>query len=250
MPLKLVFPSSDRPQLLLDAGRYRVGSDPASEVLLSAEGAPALQCELLVGPHGVQLSIPPSQQVMVNGRAVDGLIALRSGDTIACAGERIRLVSAANNAPAGTAAPRAGDDIGATMVRPVVPRFVLRGMSGEQFGRNYPLPASVVVGRAEESTLHLPHDGISRQHARLTPANDEVLLEDLGSANGTWLNGKRINHAQARDGDEIRFDTQRFQLVAPGQARLPAPAPSRRARAYWPWVAALVLIGIAAALLR
>ena len=116
------------------------------------------------------------------------------------------------------------------MVRPVLPKFVLRGLSGQQFGRSHPLQASMLVGRADDANLCLPLESISRQHARLTPADDEVLVEDLGSANGTWINGKRISRGQAKHGDEIRFDKERFQLVVPGQV---APPPKNEgARPY------------------
>ena len=55
-------------------------------------------------------------------------------------------------------------------------------------------------------------------HARLLPTDEGVLLEDLGSTNGTFLNGKRVLRGEAHIGDEIGFDTLRFRLLAPGQA--------------------------------
>ena len=71
--------------------------------------------------------------------------------------------------------------------------------------------------------------------------------QDLGSANGTWLNGKRVTRAQAVHGDELRFDTQRFQLLMPGQP-LQAKAIKTPPRHRWPWliVAALALAAGAA----
>ena len=65
-------------------------------------------------------------------------------------------------------------------------------------------------------------------------AGDEVLVEDLGSANGTWINGKRISRGQARHGDEIRFDKERFQLVVPGQ--VVASPKTRGVRADRRWI--------------
>ena len=102
------------------------------------------------------------------------------------------------------------------------------------------LPVHAGIVASSTGHMRIAQDGISRLHARLTPAGDEVLLEDMGSANGTWLNGKRITRAQAVHGDEIRFDTQRFQLLMPGQpvrAKAEgAPVASRR-----PWLVAMVL---------
>lgn len=254
MMMKLVFPGGDRPQMLLDQGVYRIGSAADADVALAADGIEPLHCELQVGAQGVQMRVPTGIRVLVNDRPVDGLIALRADDTLGLASTRIRLLDAA--AEAGNAATAAGyadaAETNATMVRPVVPKFALRGLSGEQFGRSFPLHASLTIGRADEAGLRIPLESISRLHARLTPAGDEVLLEDLGSANGTWLNGKRISRAQAVHGDEIRFDTQRFQLLMPGQP-LQVPVASEPAGRRWPWLVLALLVaaaGVAAWVLR
>lgn len=246
--MKLVFPAGDRPQLLLDQGLYRIGSASDAEVALSGEGIEALHCELQVGEKGVQMRVPNGIRVLVNDRPVEGVIALRTDDTLGLASTRIRLLDAGNgNACAGRTEPAGrGDDINATMVRPVVPKFALRGLSGEQFGRSFPLHASLTVGRADDAGLRINLDSISRQHARLTPAGDEVLVEDLGSANGTWINGKRVSRAQAAHGDEIRFDTQRFQLLVPGQP-VRAATETPQASARWPWLLGVVLLVAAGA---
>lgn len=256
MMMKLVFPAGDRPQLLLGQGVHRIGSAGEAEVSLPASDDVApLHCELQVGPQGVQLRVPPGLRVFVNERPVDGLIALRAEDTIGVGGARMRLlpVAAGDGAAAGVAA-RGEAAVGATMVRPVLPKFVLRGLSGHLFGRTVPLQASVCVGRADDAGLRIPMEGVSRQHARLTPAGDEVLVEDLGSANGTWLNGRRVTRAQAVHGDELRFDTQRFQLLVPGEP-LPRAASASgegvgRGRA-WQWaLAGVVVVALLVWLLR
>ena len=251
MMMKLVFPAGDRPQMLLDQGVYRIGSGVDADVTLHADGIEPLHCELQVGAQGVQMRVPNGIRVLVNERPVDGLIALRADDTLGIAATRIRLLDVASEAKHAAPAARSEDasDINATMVRPVVPRFALRGLSGEQFGRSFPLHASLTIGRADDAGLRIPLDSISRMHARLTPAGDEVLVEDLGSSNGTWLNGKRITRARAVHGDEIRFDTQRFQLLVPGQTlqATRASAPSRWRP--WAWLAgALVVAAIVVAI--
>ena len=253
--MKLVFPAGDRPQMLLDQGVYRIGSSVDAEVALHADGIEPLHCELQVGSQGVQMRVPNGIRVLVNDRPVDGLIALRADDTLGIAATRIRLLDAANEVKSSAPAARSEDagDMNATMVRPVVPKFALRGVSGEQFGRSFPLHASLSIGRADDAGLRIPLDSISRLHARLTPAGDEVLVEDLGSSNGTWLNGKRITRARAVHGDEIRFDTQRFQLLVPGRALQAKPAlePSRwRHRALLAGGLVIVGIVVAVALLR
>lgn len=245
MTMKLVFPGSERAQMLLEERLYTVGSDADADIVLANAGTAPVHCELAVSAQGVQLRVPEGHHVVVNERPVTGLMALRPGDTLTCASTRIRLVKiwvTEPGQPSALTEPAA--PVQATMVRPVLPKFVLRGMSGEQFGRSHPLQTSMLVGRAEDASLCLPLEGISRQHARLTPAGDEVLVEDLGSANGTWLNGKRISRAPARHGDEIRFDTERFQLVVPGHTAAPPASQAARRR---PRVALLIAALIASA---
>jgi len=242
--MKLVFPDGDRPQMLLEQRVYRIGSAPDADVALVAEGLEPLHCELQVGAQGVQVRVPNGIRVLVNGRPVEGLIALRAGDTLGLAAARIRLLdAAAEGATASPAAMRSpeGGDRNATVVRPVLPKFVLRGLSGDHFGRSYPLQASLTIGRADDvPACALPSTafrGCMRGSRR--PAT-RYWLEDLGSANGTWLNGKRITRAPAVHGDEIRVDTQRFQLLMPGQpmrAKVAGTSVPNR----WPWPAVMLL---------
>jgi pSer/pThr/pTyr-binding forkhead associated (FHA) protein len=96
----------------------------------------------------------------------------------------------------------------------------------------------------------MDESGLSRQHARLVPTNTGVQVEDLGSTNGSFINGKRVQHGFAAPGDEIGFDTLRFRLTAPGQQPEPAAAAVaaasvRRGVSPWWWVA-MAAAGLAA----
>jgi hypothetical protein len=247
--MKLVFQGGEHPQFALPEGSSSIGSALDADIPLGHDGIEPLHCELMVGAHGVRLRVPAGVRVRVNDRPVDGLIALRENDVLGLADVRIRLVDAGDDAlRAGTAPGRdERSELNATMVRPVVPRFALRGVSGSMFGRSFAVQASLTVGRAEDAGLRIALDSISRQHARLTPAGNEVLVEDLGSANGTWINGKRITRASASHGDEISFDKERFQLLVPGQPVEVPKRPRRPVAARWPWVLAALLSGAALA---
>lgn len=63
-----------------------------------------------------------------------------------------------------------------------------------------------VIGRGADATIRIDSGGVSRHHARVTVSPQGVRLEDLGSKNGTFLRGERIDAPQMlRDGDEIRL---------------------------------------------
>ena len=91
----------------------------------------------------------------------------------------------------------------APRVPPARPRLVLPSTAGAPV-REHPLVASVtVIGRGAEADLRLADTGVSRAHAEVRLDGPEVRLTDLGSTNGTLVNGRRISAAVLVDGDRI-----------------------------------------------
>lgn len=77
---------------------------------------------------------------------------------------------------------------------------------GPNVGMVYPLPQSgvVVIGRHSDNSITIDHPTVSRRHAQLSIQNGLIALSDLGSANGTWVNGNRISSVvNIRPGDQI-----------------------------------------------
>ncbi len=66
-------------------------------------------------------------------------------------------------------------------------------------------PSSVVFGRASDCDVSIPEASVSSRHARLFWEGSELRFEDLGSANGTWLDGERTERGPVRVGADIRF---------------------------------------------
>lgn len=94
-----------------------------------------------------------------------------------------------------------GDAVGS----PVEPSPVKRWVIFEQ--RLIPLMEGVnVIGRAPDAAIQIDAPALSRYHARIRVTREETLVEDLGSKNGTLLNGNRIAvPTPLRDGDEVRL---------------------------------------------
>lgn len=68
------------------------------------------------------------------------------------------------------------------------------------------LPGENVLGRDGSASVVITMKSISRRHARIVVSGDTVMLEDLGSKNGTWLKGQRVEgRVGLVDGDEIRL---------------------------------------------
>lgn len=71
------------------------------------------------------------------------------------------------------------------------------------------------VGRAPGNDLVISAAEVSREHARLRRDGKVLEVRDLGSRNGTWVNGVRVSTHRARSGDEIAFGTLRYRLDLP-----------------------------------
>ena len=85
-------------------------------------------------------------------------------------------------------------------------RAYLIVLSGQKLGQMFRIEqAETLIGRAENVAISFPDDSISRRHAKITQGEGEPWIEDLRSANGTIINGERIDRAVLRDGDKIRI---------------------------------------------
>jgi hypothetical protein len=72
------------------------------------------------------------------------------------------------------------------------PTVFLVLMAGGRPSQTFPLRGEVQLGRDRESTIVVADQKVSRRHANMTPLDDTYILTDLGSANGTYLNGVQI----------------------------------------------------------
>ena len=85
--------------------------------------------------------------------------------------------------------------------------------------REIAIKPEMVLGRTAETDLQLTEGHASRRHARLFIAEDAVWVEDLNSANGTFVNGAKITgKVKLSSGDRLRFDVEEFDFVVPGAA--------------------------------
>ena len=89
-------------------------------------------------------------------------------------------------------------------------------MSGPYFGKVVAVNGKLVIGRGSECDLVLDEPEMSRTHAQIELSANEMYLRDLGSANGTFVNGVQVRDASLFTGDQIAFDRNRFLIEAPG----------------------------------
>lgn len=104
----------------------------------------------------------------------------------------------------------------------------LVGLKGLHWTQTFPLAApEVTIGREAGNTIVCDGDSrVSRRHARLTPDGLTYAIEDLGSANGTFVNGVQISaRTPLNNGDEIRIGGQSYRFEAAAAIPTMAPPP-------------------------
>jgi hypothetical protein len=94
--------------------------------------------------------------------------------------------------------------------------FALRFISGKYQGGEYPLTDSgeLVIGRASDLDLVLVEDMVSRKHAKLMLQDGGISIADLGSTNGTFVNGEKVKKAELKLGDRVLIGTSILKLVS------------------------------------
>ncbi len=92
-------------------------------------------------------------------------------------------------------------------------------------GEEFVIGEGATIGRVGDHQINLPDREVSRQHARISVQGGQYYIEDLGSLNGTWVNGERIapNHPiPLISGCEIRLGPQARLLFSEAGATIPA----------------------------
>lgn len=91
-------------------------------------------------------------------------------------------------------------------------------VNGPEAGRRYSIGGTQILGRDPSCDLTTEESSVSRRHARLSARHDGLWVEDLGSTNGTVVNGARITgHRAVATGDSICFGELQVRVVTSGQ---------------------------------
>ena len=104
--------------------------------------------------------------------------------------------------------------------------WALRFVSGKYQGGEYPLQDArdLVIGRSSDLDMVLIEDMVSRKHARISLQDGTINIADLGSTNGTFVNGEKIKAAKLKEGDRILIGTSILKLVTVQRSANPIDA--------------------------
>lgn len=93
-----------------------------------------------------------------------------------------------------------------------VPRLVVVAAMGHEPGTTFDLRDGAMFGRSDGADIHVEDQFASSSHARIDDRGGTMYLEDMGSTNGTYLNGRKVKSAERLDvGDTIRIGDSEYR---------------------------------------
>jgi len=90
--------------------------------------------------------------------------------------------------------------------------------------KEFPLTVINGIGRSDENRICLSNPGISRKHCEIKAIAGGYVIKDLGSQNGTFVNGQRVTEKKLTEGDTIDVGSVKFVFRSPWPARAGAGA--------------------------
>ncbi len=221
--MKLHFPHGDHADIELVSGDYTIGGSADADIRLEDKGLSDIHAKLTIKDDECEVSIDNAARLIsVNGKLVKDKKEVREGDLMIAAQVHMKLMSSVVEAE---------EDDNRTRVRMALPKFILRGVSGAYFGKTYPLRGSTIIGRHSECHICVNADGISRKHVQIDADPNGLKVRDLGSSNGTFVNGKKIEECELKVGDELKIDNIRFLVQTPGMTDPALDASAKSANA-------------------
>ena len=196
--------SNDR--IDLDRGRITIGREGANTVVLNAGDVSGYHAEIHCESDGVYLvDLGSTNGTSVNGKRINRRQKLAAWDRVAFASAEAEIVDTEGRRPtqvlgsvAQVQAPTTG--VGWRLV-------------GQQ--ELFKISGRHVIGRDPGCDFRVSSDGVSRRHAKLELRKGRLLVTDLGSSNGTFVNGQRVVERVLGMGDEVRFDLESFRVQGP-----------------------------------
>jgi pSer/pThr/pTyr-binding forkhead associated (FHA) protein len=225
--LKLQYRDQRKPAIWLVEQRYSIGKDAQNTIVLPEDTVSPFHAEIRVEGDQVFLSDTGSTAgTFVNGKRIARRTELRAGDVITVGKTDFGLVDPKQEiapAPEGATAitpALANIPIAQVAANKAGSGWSLKAKTGSIVGKTFPIPGmgKVVVGRANNCDIQLPANHVSRQHAEVQVVGGKLIVRDLNSANGTYINRKKISEGEAKAGDEVRFDTFSFDVAGPAAA--------------------------------
>jgi len=185
-------------------GSVTVGRHLDNDLVIAGEDVRDFHVRIETTERGPRVIVLDGATAHVGQNPVEGSAGMRPGAELILGQHHLRLDAETSAPMCGWKLHRVGDGVGVAIA------------------------STFSVGRATDCDLQLVEGHVSRRHAVLSTLNGTIWIEDLHSANGTFVNGDRVAGAwRLFHGDEIAFDTMRYQLIGDAPDLTPIRPPGQ-----------------------
>ncbi|MBL6690907.1 MAG: FHA domain-containing protein [Pseudomonadales bacterium] len=201
---------SGDPVELMPPGKT-IGQGSVNDIVIDKDGVNGFHADIQVDGDNVSITdINTPAGTFVNGDKISGPTNPRAGDVITVGGVDLEVVE---EDPAG-----GGKTLvlsGTALIEVGSSSWSLVADTGPEKGQVIPVVERIEIGRALDCDISILEPGLSRKHAELELQGDKLVIRDLGSVNGTWVNAEKVDEVELKDGDKLQFDKVRFIVSAP-----------------------------------
>ncbi len=199
--LKLQLRDQPGSMVKLSVATVTLGRDEGNDVVIDSPSVSDFHAEITtVAQRPLIVDLLSANGTFVNERRISGRCQLQAWDVIRLGTVELEVTDPNTHRPQDWAL-RTESDLLASQFHVLQPR--------------------TVVGRDPVCDLTIDSNLLSRRHTELIIEDDHLKVIDLGSVNGTFVNGERIEEADAWPGDELRFDRQSFIVIGPSPSKAP-----------------------------
>ncbi len=206
--LKLRFTNNKQNAVWLVEPKVTVGRSAACDLVLDDAAIKPNHAEIRVNHEKLQLQLLADvDNVSVNNKPVKkgAKPAVVPGDLIRFGQIELQVVDPKQESRPAPTVTRQEESTG----------WALKANHTALSNRIFALKTANVVGRSNECDITLAAAHLSRRHAQLQVKNGLLYVKDLGSSNGTYVNGERVKESRVKRGDDLRFDTLSFGVIGP-----------------------------------
>ncbi|PCJ45488.1 MAG: FHA domain-containing protein [Moraxellaceae bacterium] len=207
--LKLEFKDRRQPGVWLVESVFSVGSGSKNNLVIDDDSVAESHAEILLDDGRLYLrDLGSFKGTSVAGQEVTDNFQLRSGDVISLGRVELEISDPKTRPVAGGHAKIKSD-------------WSLMPIGGSIQSRSIMIHGSMTIGRSVKCDIVVDGEYMSRRHAELSFKEGGLRIVDLGSSNGTCVNGRKVNECQLKPGDKISFDKTVFLVAGPVGTNIP-----------------------------
>ncbi len=215
--LKLKFQTfGEIKEIELDKSRLTIGRAKDNDIVLDSPGVSRFHAEIHKDDEDNLwiIDLGSKNGTFVNGKRIEGKFPLKLWDVITIDDNDLEIIDPERQPPTLIRKVIKVDD---SLTKPKdtsehISEVKLIGISDLVKDKKFIVKSTLKVGRSPDNDIVIDDPKISRKHAELSPVRDGILVKDMDSTNGTFINNKKIKEGIAKIGDEIAFDKIVFKV--------------------------------------